>query len=137
MSMLVQVHSAISRAFDSCETYLSQLHKELTAYCQGSVGCNASMRKLYESMVVAWDWTWLCHNNTQSQHVKAFLEVWRLLAPCLRYTLWPNLQSHPHVTHHWPGEAELAAQYLILTKRVRDAVEERGADYHTWFPIKK
>ena len=135
-SQFYQVHNAVNEALESLRQYLQHLHSELTDYCHGAVGSNASMRELIQAASIAWDWAWLCEHRPESKHVHAFLDMWRLLAGCVRHTVWPSPQTHFHVEARWPGEAELAAQYMVLTQRVRDAVAERGADFHEWFPCR-
>jgi hypothetical protein len=134
VSRFYQVHRAVNEAIESLRQYLQHLHSELRDYCHGTVGSNASMRQLIEAASIAWDWEWLCEHRPESKHVHAFLDMWRLLAPCVRHTAWPSPETHSYVENRWPSEAELAAQYMILTHRVREAVAEHGADFRQWFP---
>ncbi len=130
---LQQVHKAVNGAMSAAFDLLGSLHGEFTAYCNGPVGTNPSMQRLLSATQICFDWATLTQERPAAGHIAAFRDVWALLQPCLRHTLWPSTSSHPHVEHQWPPEAQMCVQYMLLCGRVRDAAREDGWMHEKWF----
>ncbi len=117
-----QVHSQMDDALRQSASFLASLHTELSAIL-GSVGTNEGMSSLLKACAVCWDWSTLVRERPRRHHVEAFLHVWRALNQLLQHTMWPGGEQFAGVTHAWPREQELAAQYMRLASRVREAAE--------------
>lgn len=125
----------MNAALAACVDFIESLSRELADYCAGAVGVHQSMRLLLDAAIVACDWERLLHQQPEAKRITAFREVWRLLAPSLSRTTWPDIERFPLVQHEWPSEALLCVQYVVLLRRLREAAAERGHWYRMWYPV--
>ncbi len=114
------VHAEMDDALRAASEFLHALHDEVGAIL-GSVGMNDAMRELLAASACCWDWRSLIHARPGAEHVRAFQRVSRMLRPYLAQTLWPGSHAFAKVEQAWPSEDVLAAQYMRLALRVREA----------------
>ena len=83
----------------------------------GKRGYNDTVAALMQSASEAWDWTYLLCNEPMEKHVRAFVRVLvafsahfrNIERPSLSYVQWP-----------WPLVPDVAKQYILLLKRIRN-----------------
>jgi hypothetical protein len=124
---LEQIYIGMNSALLELIQYLKYLRKELGNYF-GSVGSPKVMRELMDSLIVCWDFKKLAHMRPGVVEVRAFVRVFEILHPRLRYTFWPSKVLFPYVDHKWPSRSVMASQYQIFCANLRKLIS--GSESH-------
>ena len=115
------MHDDIDAGLVEAGCWAQKLSFEMDAILH-KVGTNDSMSGLLESSAVCWDWAELAFTRPSSRHVQAFQDACKRLVPCMEQTMYPLGSEFNQVSRRWPSMDELCAQYMILARRVREAM---------------
>ena len=114
LNVLIDIEAGLREA----QRYTNGLAKEYADYF-GNVGVNADVQVINSAAATCWDWGELCHRRPMVHEVRAYCTLAEKLLPLLELGEKPPETIHPHAQGPWPAIPLLAAQYLLLCKRVR------------------
>ena len=118
-------HDSLDGALKAAAKLVVELHLELDQIL-GSVGVNDGMASLLQNVAKCFDWGSLARQAPSADHVLAFREVASVMEPLMRLTDYPVHADFQDVSRTWPAFEELAVQYVVLCRRVRDAAAGAG-----------
>ena len=120
------VFSAVSEAV----TFLGCLTYYLRAYTVGGYGVTDETRHVLDKARVCWDWGYLLTHEPQSNHIRAFVDLYKALLPTLKNTEWPSTPESNFLEHkivQIRGTNGAVDQYRRLVHRARRAASKRIA----------
>ena len=121
------VHAFADEAIVAILKFTADAGYEMHLFFQ-DVGTNQSMQILLRSAGVCWDWQKLVVARPEKYHVKAFLELCKLLRPVSVHWELPLEDEFANVPKRrvtdYSTKGNLAWQYVVLLARVRDAAAQ-------------
>ena len=129
-SAIYHANQDLVQCFAAAQDFLRLLSNELSNYF-GTVGEAAHVTQAFALMQSAFSFEELVLKPPTPQQIDDFWELYSMLLPTLRYTVWPDPATHPEVLRNMDLAKEVVSlQYAKLCDHIRRSYA--GIYSHKW-----